>query len=68
MAISVSSVLCVVHCIGLILPKQFRTPCQLNKEENDPNLVVLFERAGRYSLRQWIVCKTSAKLTGWVSF
>lgn len=44
MARSLSSVLYIVHCIGFILPKQFRIPCHLKNEENDPNLVVLLKQ------------------------
>jgi hypothetical protein len=35
------------HCF--ILPKQFKTLCQLKNEENDPNLIALFETAGRHT-------------------
>jgi hypothetical protein len=49
MARSLSSVLYIVHCIGFILPEPFRTLCQVKNEENDPNLVVLFETAGCYT-------------------
>lgn len=44
---SLTGVLYIVHCIGFILPKQFRTLCQVKNEKNDPNVVVLFESAGR---------------------
>jgi hypothetical protein len=49
MARSLSGVLCIVHCIGFILPKQLGTPCQVKNEENDPHLVVLFKIAGHYT-------------------